>query len=219
MNIHEYQAKALFEKIITGPNWMPFGLIAAEAELAKVVNLGTAAKGVAVQKGNFPVIVYLLENKADINAKNKSGLTSLHMAAIKNDTNLGQFLLKKGADWSRKDSLADGLTPLHYAAQDGCLEMARLLVESGVPVDIPDGNNDASPLNWACNAGSLSVVKYLVEKGADINRADKYGYTPLDSVWLWLTTDRDKAPHKTEKEEIEKFLLAGGAKHGQANKK
>ncbi len=30
------EAKALFEKIITGPNWMPFGFIAAEAELARM---------------------------------------------------------------------------------------------------------------------------------------------------------------------------------------
>ena len=29
------EARALFEKIITGPNWMPFGFIAAEAELAR----------------------------------------------------------------------------------------------------------------------------------------------------------------------------------------
>jgi tetratricopeptide (TPR) repeat protein len=29
-------AKALFQKIITGPNWMPFGFIAAEAELARM---------------------------------------------------------------------------------------------------------------------------------------------------------------------------------------
>lgn len=30
------EAKAIFERIITGPNWMPFGLIAAEAELARM---------------------------------------------------------------------------------------------------------------------------------------------------------------------------------------
>jgi tetratricopeptide (TPR) repeat protein len=30
------EAKALFEKIVTGPNWMPFGFIAAEAELARM---------------------------------------------------------------------------------------------------------------------------------------------------------------------------------------
>ena len=30
------EAKAIFEKIITGPNWMPFGFIAAEAELARM---------------------------------------------------------------------------------------------------------------------------------------------------------------------------------------
>ena len=30
------EAKAIFERIITGPNWMPFGFIAAEAELARM---------------------------------------------------------------------------------------------------------------------------------------------------------------------------------------
>ena len=30
------EVKALFQKIITGPNWMPFGFIAAEAELARM---------------------------------------------------------------------------------------------------------------------------------------------------------------------------------------
>jgi len=30
------EAKALFQQIITGPNWMPFGFIAAEAELARM---------------------------------------------------------------------------------------------------------------------------------------------------------------------------------------
>jgi len=35
-------AKAIFEKIITGPNWMPFGFIAAEAELARMRSPGSA---------------------------------------------------------------------------------------------------------------------------------------------------------------------------------
>jgi len=30
------EARAVFEKIVTGPNWMPFGFIAAEAELARM---------------------------------------------------------------------------------------------------------------------------------------------------------------------------------------
>jgi tetratricopeptide (TPR) repeat protein len=35
-NGRKAEAKALFERIITGPNWMPFGFIAAEAELARM---------------------------------------------------------------------------------------------------------------------------------------------------------------------------------------
>jgi hypothetical protein len=30
------EAKAVFEQIVTGPNWMPFGFIGAEAELARM---------------------------------------------------------------------------------------------------------------------------------------------------------------------------------------
>ncbi len=35
-NGRKAEAKALFQRIITGPNWMPFGFIAAEAELARM---------------------------------------------------------------------------------------------------------------------------------------------------------------------------------------
>jgi tetratricopeptide (TPR) repeat protein len=35
-NGRKAEATAVFEKIITGPNWMPFGFIAAEAELARM---------------------------------------------------------------------------------------------------------------------------------------------------------------------------------------
>ncbi len=35
-NGRKEEARQLFEKIITGPNWMPFGLIASEAELARM---------------------------------------------------------------------------------------------------------------------------------------------------------------------------------------
>ncbi|MGE5200138.1 MAG: tetratricopeptide repeat protein [Rhodospirillaceae bacterium] len=34
-NGRKEEATALFKKIVTGPNWMPFGFIAAEAELAR----------------------------------------------------------------------------------------------------------------------------------------------------------------------------------------
>jgi hypothetical protein len=30
------EANALFERIVQGPNWMPFGVIAAEAELSRM---------------------------------------------------------------------------------------------------------------------------------------------------------------------------------------
>jgi len=35
-NGRKAEAVAIFERIVKGPNWMPFGFIAAEAELARM---------------------------------------------------------------------------------------------------------------------------------------------------------------------------------------
>ena len=60
-----------------------------------------------------------------------------------------------------------GLTPLFLASQNGCLDIASLLIEKGVDKNKAI-NEGATPLAIARgNKGHLDVVHLLIEKGAD----------------------------------------------------
>jgi uncharacterized protein len=76
-----------------------------------------------------------------------------------------------------------GLTPLVYAAREGCLECAQVLVESGANV------NQRTLYGWtalltATQNRHYLLAKYLLDHGGDPNLANNGGWTPL-----YLATD------------------------------
>ena len=71
-----------------------------------------------------------------------------------------------------------GMTPLLFAARDGLLDAATLLIEAGADVNKADPNG-ISPLLMAITNGQLPVAQWLVERGADVKAADWYGRTPI----------------------------------------
>eukprot|EP00192_Tetraselmis_astigmatica_P013988 CAMPEP_0117652398 /NCGR_PEP_ID=MMETSP0804-20121206/2607_1 /TAXON_ID=1074897 /ORGANISM="Tetraselmis astigmatica, Strain CCMP880" /LENGTH=304 /DNA_ID=CAMNT_0005458445 /DNA_START=282 /DNA_END=1194 /DNA_ORIENTATION=- len=98
-------------------------------------------------------------------------------------------LLKEGADVNVCASDCD--TPLHAAAREGHLGVARLLVAAGRPcgggeaaagagADVNQADNNGwSPLFAAALNGRMGVVRLLAEVGADANQADIQGQSPL----------------------------------------
>ena len=71
----------------------------------------------------------LLASKADVNAKDKDGLTPLHWAAFKGHKDVAEVLLANKADVNAKDNL--GLTPLHRATVIGYKDVADLIRQHG----------------------------------------------------------------------------------------
>jgi uncharacterized protein len=71
-----------------------------------------------------------------------------------------------------------GMTPLLFAARDGLLDAAKLLVEAGAAVNTADPNG-LTPLLMAITNGQLPVAQWLLEHGADPKSTDWYGRTPL----------------------------------------
>jgi uncharacterized protein len=76
-----------------------------------------------------------------------------------------------------------GLTPLVYAAREGCFECAQMLIESGARV------NQVTTYGWsalltATQNRHYKLAAYLLDHGADPNLANNGGWTPL-----YLATD------------------------------
>jgi ankyrin repeat protein len=76
-----------------------------------------------------------------------------------------------------------GLTPLVFAAREGDLESAKLLVEAGAPIN-ETTEYGWTPLLTAVNNRNYLLASYLLDKGADPNIANKGAWTPL-----YLATD------------------------------
>ena len=67
-------------------------------------------------------------------------------------------------------------TPLHCAAWYNSLEVARLLIDLGVKIDVKNKHGQ-TPLHLAVRKDSIAAGKLLIENGADIDAMNKYGHT------------------------------------------
>src|SRR5690606_3067120 len=120
-----------------------------------------------------------------------------------------------GGFFNRGQQIADwgGLTALIFAAREGDIESAKLLIEAGADV------NQTSEFGWtplltATQNRFYRLGKCLLEQGADPNLANKSGWTPL-----YLATDNrnieggDYPTRKPDMDHLEytELLLAHGA--------
>ena len=73
---------------------------------------------------------------------------------------------------------------LHYAVQDGDIEKARALIESGSNLNQFDYPLSWTPLHYAAKGEHIDIAKMLIEAGADVNahNESEIGETPLGLV-------------------------------------
>jgi ankyrin repeat protein len=70
------------------------------------------------------------------------------------------------------------VSPLHWAARGGSVEVASLLISRGELVSLKDSNEE-TPLFWAAANGKVRAAELLIKKGADVNARNAFSDTPL----------------------------------------
>jgi ankyrin repeat protein len=104
----------------------------------------------------------LLSHGADVNAKDKFGLTPLHWATLHDNEVSADVLLAHGADVNAKDDEV-GNTPLIIAAGQGYEDVTKLLLAKGADVNASD--NKGTPLAWAMHTGHNKIAGLLRQQG------------------------------------------------------
>ena len=121
----------------------------------------------------------LLEYGAEVNAQTRKGKTPAPRPPGAGGGSHGVGIVRSGwPEHGFQGETPGGMTPLLYAARDGRLDIARMLVAAKADVQQADVNG-ITPLLMAITNNHLDVAKFLLEKAADPNAADWWGRTPL----------------------------------------
>ena len=121
----------------------------------------------------------LLDRAEEVNARTRTGKTPERRPPNAGGGSHGKGIVRGG--WPERgvqDPTPGALTALLYAARDGRLDIARILVSAGADVNQAEANK-VTPLVIAIANDHLDVANFLLDKGADVNAADYWGRTPL----------------------------------------
>jgi len=168
---------------------------------------GTTALMWAVAERHPAAVKVLIDGGADINARsnfvgaaNGRGFEGRTPVVAKPDQHVEEF----ASGW---------MTPLMFAAREGDLESARLLIAAGASVDAIAGDGK-NALSLAIFNGNYDVASYLIDQRSDVNNADTQRFTPL--FWAVDRRNMETAPNfpwmvTTDPLPLIKKLLDAGA--------
>lgn len=122
----------------------------------------------AAMRGNRSELERLLDGGVDINAINRYGRTALLQAAMMDDLDIVNLLLKRGA---LAHPNHNGTTPMHIAAQRGWGALVNVLLAANVDPDIQDLDG-RTPLYLALLGGYSRVVELLIDENVDLHAID-----------------------------------------------
>ena len=128
-------------------------------DVATVRRLAGASPGLAA--------TYITNAKGD-------GRTPLHVVTdwpgfFPNGPEVARTLLEMGADPDPRGTSGKDETPLHWAASSDDADVARVLIDGGADIEIPDGSI-GTPLDNAIGYACWNVARLLVGRGARVDK-------------------------------------------------
>ncbi|XP_017781821.1 PREDICTED: ankyrin repeat domain-containing protein 17-like isoform X2 [Nicrophorus vespilloides] len=138
---------------------------------AQIETNRNTALTLACFQGRHEVVSLLLDRKANVEHRAKTGLTPLMEAASGGYVEVGRVLLDKGAEVNATPVPSSRDTALTIAADKGHVRFVELLLCRGAAVEVKNKKGN-SPLWLAANGGHLNVVELLYNLSADIDSQD-----------------------------------------------
>ncbi|MEQ8953869.1 MAG: ankyrin repeat domain-containing protein, partial [Gammaproteobacteria bacterium] len=203
--VNRLGASALYIAAKSGNSDLIAQLLAAGADPNVTMPMGEAPVMTAAHAGSAEGVRQLIAAGADVNARESSRYqTALMWAAAQGHEDVARALVAAGADLEARSKVRPmlmyvdatnggafdqgvmenlgGYTPLLFAARNGHVNLARLLLESGADVNGLAGNG-ASPLVIAIHSGHTELAELLLQNNADPD-AIGAGYNALHAAVL-----------------------------------
>ncbi len=98
-------------------------------------------------------------------------------AAARGDRDAVKALLKNAADVNAAQG--DGMTALHWAAMNGDVDLAQMLIVAGANVKATTRLGSYTPLYLASQQGQGAIIQALIKAGGDVKAGTPNGTTPL----------------------------------------
>ena len=130
----------------------------------------------AAFEGHKEIAEYLIDQSANVEARDVYARSPLAVAAAKGDEDMVELLLARGANVNTK-----GDPPLNLATSYRQWDISRLLVAHGADVNWrwpKDTHNPIRNLTYLHNAvlaNDMALAKFIIEHGADLNARNTYG--------------------------------------------
>ncbi|KAH6885796.1 Glycerophosphoryl diester phosphodiesterase family-domain-containing protein [Thelonectria olida] len=175
------------QAILKGENWE--GSSEAKAEIRKAVSTSGAVLALATKSNYSTIVQMLVDAGVNINWKDKSNETALHIAARFGHDECARVIIR-GTEEQKADLEATenayAWTPLHVAAVDGKLSVARLLVEAGADVTRPDSSGWTAKEHAALR-GHIEIARLLADHSKEEEDSPKL--RPIETLQPTLSSE------------------------------
>ena len=208
---NRYGVRPLHEAAILGNAAMAETLLKAGADANAAYGQGETPLMTAARAGSVPTVRTLIAHGAYVNARDTwQGQSALMWATAEDHADVARVLIEAGADVNARSTIHSfdaittggggvildrhmgGLTALHFAARQGALKTAEVLLSKGAAINLTEPQYSMSATQIALFNGHYRFAKMLIEKGAQVN--DGSLYTAVEMRNLATYNNRPNPP-------------------------
>jgi ankyrin repeat protein len=184
----------------------------------------------ASRTGAISGVKALVARGAKVNAEDGyRGETALMYAVAENHADVAKLLIDHGADVNARSTFYDfnfrkvasggtqavyfrgGMTPLLFAARQGAIESAQVLLAAGADINLGEPEFGFTPLLDALYNDHYDLAAVLVDKGADFTTGALYLAVEMHNLDYFGNRPRKPVTDKLDELGFIKFALEKGA--------